>query len=72
MFMNTQMSPINHSQESCEKKRRLMERIEQDSNEKLQIMTEIIFSNNDSLKRNYEKFMRYHHNYFMNVGYKEK
>lgn len=67
LFLNPHMSPINRPEDSQEKKRKMMEKIEKDSNEKLQKMTEIIFSNNDSLKRNYERFMRYQHNFFMNV-----
>jgi len=70
--MEPHHSPINRYQETYEKKKKMLEKIQQDSNEKLQKMTEIIFSNNDSLKRNYEKFMRYQHNFFVNVRSKSK
>lgn len=67
LLVEAKESPKRREWESCEKKKKLRRKIEQDSNEKLQKMTEIIFSNNNSLKRNYEKFMRYHHDYFMSV-----
>ena len=67
MFLEPQLSPINRYSNSFQKKKKMMEKIQQDSNEKLQKMTENIFSNNDSLKRNYEKFMNYQHNLFVNV-----
>lgn len=68
LFLGMHKSPVRKRQDSSEKKREQRRKIEEDSNEKLQKMTEIIFSNNDSLKRNYEKFMRYQHDYFMSVG----
>jgi hypothetical protein len=66
MFYNPHLSPVQES-DSFKKKKKLLEEIEKESNKKLQKMIEIICSNNDSLKRNYERFMQYHHNFFINV-----
>ena len=58
---------------SSEKKRKRkrkeeqMRKIQQDSNQKFKEMTDIIFKNNDNLKRDYERFMRFQHNAFLSV-----
>jgi len=69
MFYKSHLSPTQ-TYDSFEKKKKLLEEIEKDSNKKLHKMIEIICSKNDSLKRNYERFMQYHHNLFVNVGTK--
>ena len=57
------------TESSIKKENEKRKKIEEEPNQNVKKMSEIIFDNNDSLKRDYERFMTYQHNFFMNVSF---